>query len=176
MPLIEVTFPEGALSNDMKANLAEELTTAVIEMEGAPDNEYVRAVSWCYFNEIPPESIHVGGKRAQEHTYRVVVTNPEGATGLYGPLMARRREEFVKRITDSILAAEGVENTPHESRRVWVHLWHIEDGHCGAFGRILRMPDISAYATGSTELGGEDIVRLREAIDTEATATTGATA
>jgi hypothetical protein len=54
--------------------------------------------------------------------------------------------------------------------------WHIEDGHCGAFGRILRMPDISAYATGSTELGGEDSVRLREAIDTEATATAGAPA
>ena len=60
MPMIDLTMPEGALADQAKAALVERLTATLIELEGAPDNEYVRASTWVFVDERPAGAIAVG--------------------------------------------------------------------------------------------------------------------
>jgi phenylpyruvate tautomerase PptA (4-oxalocrotonate tautomerase family) len=105
--MIDLTLEEGALAEEAKASLARELTAAVIELEGAPDNQYVRAITWCFVDERPAGSIHVGGAPSRRPVYRAVLTVPEGAPGIVGPLGAANRERLVERVTELVLKAEG---------------------------------------------------------------------
>ena len=43
MPIFEVTYPEGALSSDARSKLMEDLTTALLRAERAPDTEFFQA-------------------------------------------------------------------------------------------------------------------------------------
>jgi phenylpyruvate tautomerase PptA (4-oxalocrotonate tautomerase family) len=133
MPMIDLTLPEGALTEVAIAALVEELTSAQIEGEGAPDNEYVRAITWAFVDERSASAItwafvdersasaiNVGGRHAEKPVYLVVLTVPEGAPGVPGPLMGANRERLVKRVTKLVLDAEGTPFSPAEAQRVWV--------------------------------------------------------
>lgn len=163
MPMIDLTMIEGALDDDAKATLVEGLTAALIELEGAPDNEYVRAITWCFVDERPRVAINVAGAAASEPIYRIELTVPEGAPGVHGPLMEPRRTELVRRATELVLAAEGTEFSATEARRVWVQIKTIPDGHWGGFGELVRMTDIGAYAMGAEP--GSKAERLRAAYE-----------
>ena len=149
MPMIDLTVPEGALTEAAIAVLVEELTSALIEGEGAPDNEYVRAITWAFVDERPAGAIIVGGRHAQKPVYRVVFTVPEGAPGVHGPLMRTNRERLVRRVTKLVLDAEGTPFSPAEAQRVWVQIREIRDGHWGGFGELATMEDIATYAGAS---------------------------
>lgn len=146
MPMIDVTLPQGALTEDAKAELVERLTTALIHGEGAPDNDYVRAIAWCFLDERPAGAVNVGGRAIDRPLYRVVVTVPEGAPGVAGPLMLGNRNRMVRTMTEQVLAAEGTEYTDAEAARVWVQIREIQDGYWGATGEIGRMHDIATIA------------------------------
>ena len=117
MPMIDLTLPEGALTESAKATLVEELTTALIEGEGAPDNEYVRAITWAFVDERPTGAVNVGGRPPDEAVYRVVFTFPEGAPAVHGPLMRANRERLVRRVTELVLNAEGSPFSASGARR-----------------------------------------------------------
>jgi phenylpyruvate tautomerase PptA (4-oxalocrotonate tautomerase family) len=146
MPMIDVTLPEGALTEDAKSELVERLTATLIAAEGAPDNEYIRAITWCFVDERPAGSINVGGSAARRPVYRVVLTVPEGAPTLHGPLMLTNREKLVRQITEHVLEAEGTPYSDAEAGRVWVQMREIREGYWGGFGAIARMEDIATYA------------------------------
>ena len=44
MPMIDLTLPQGALAEDAKGRLVEELTAALLKWEGAPDTAFFRAL------------------------------------------------------------------------------------------------------------------------------------
>ena len=164
MPMIELTMPKGALAEEAKERLAGELATLALELEAAPmarfgDVAHMQALAWCFISE---QDVFVGGERLPKPVYRVTVSLPEGAPGLFGPLAARNRGELVRRATESVLAAEGSENDMVEAHRVWVHLKVIADGHWGAFGAVLPMSDIAAYSMGGGEPGGH-VQQMRDA-------------
>src|SRR4051794_27018869 len=102
MPMIEVTAPEGAIAPDAREELLEELAGRLLHWEGAPDTEFFRSISWVYFNEIPADGLHVGGRRGGEPRIRVEVTTPEGA------LSQRRRAGVVADMHAAVSRAAGV--------------------------------------------------------------------
>ena len=57
MPMIDVTYPEGALDADARAKLVEDLTTALLRAERAPDTDFFRSVTWVYVHELPEGAI-----------------------------------------------------------------------------------------------------------------------
>lgn len=146
MPMIDLTLPQGALSEDAKAKVVEQLTTSLIRFEGAPDNEYVRAIAWCFLDERPAGAIHVGGRAPGRPVYRLVLTVPEGAPGVSGPLLLGNRDLMVRTMTEHVLAAEGTPYSEAEAARVWVQIREIRDGYWGAMGEIGRMHDIATIA------------------------------
>ena len=62
MPMIELTYPKGALAAAARAELLDELATKLLEAERAPDTEFFRSITWVYANEIDPETLAVGGR------------------------------------------------------------------------------------------------------------------
>ena len=163
MPMVELTTTRGALDDATKQRLADELSTIALELEAAPvdfgDVEHMRALAWCFVNE---QDVFVGGQRLAKPIYRVTVTIPEGAPGVFGPLAERGRQKLAKRVTEAVLAAEGSENTLVEAHRVWVHLRQIANGHWAGFGEVFTLADAAAYGLNTDEPGSR-IDRMRQA-------------
>jgi phenylpyruvate tautomerase PptA (4-oxalocrotonate tautomerase family) len=163
VPMIELTTSKGALDDGAKQRLAAELSTIALELEAAPvarfgDVAHMQALAWCFVNE---QDVFVGGRRHAKPIYRVTVTIPEGAPGVFGPLAERGRDKLAKRVTAAVLAAEGSENTMVEAHRVWVHLRQIIDGHWAGFGEVFTLA-AAAYGL-STDEPGSKVDRMRKA-------------
>ena len=164
MPMVELTTTPGALDDDAKQRLAGELATLALEIEAAPfadfgGDPHMQALSWCFVNE---QDVFVGGQRHAKPIYRVTVTIPEGAPGVFGPLAERGREKLVKRATAAVLAAEGSEETMVDAHRVWVHLRQIANGHWGAFGEVVTVTELAALGLNTDEPGSK-VDRMRQA-------------
>ncbi len=164
MPMVELTTTKGALDDAAKQRLAAELSTIALELEAAPfadfgDAPHMQALSWCFVNE---QEVFVGGRRHAKPIYRVTVTIPEGAPGVFGPLAERGREKLVERVTEAVLAAEGSENTMVEAHRVWVHLRQITNGHWAGFGEVVTLPELAAYGLKTDDTDSK-VGRMREA-------------
>jgi len=164
MPMVEITTTKGALDDAAKQRLAGELSTIALELEAAPfadfgEDAHMQALSWCFVNE---QEVFLGGQIHAKPIYRVIVTIPEGAPGVFGPLARRGREKLTQRVTAAVLAADGSENTMVEAHRVWVHLRKITDGHWGAFGEIVTSPELAAYGFKKDEPESKT-ARMRDA-------------
>jgi phenylpyruvate tautomerase PptA (4-oxalocrotonate tautomerase family) len=164
MPMVELTTTKGALDDAAKQRLAGELSTIALELEAAPfadfgDARHMQALSWCFVNE---QEVFVGGESHPKPIYRVTVTIPEGAPGVFGPLAERGRQKLIERVTGAVLAADGSENNMIEAHRVWVHLRQITNGHWAGFGDVFTLSDAAAYGLKTDEPGSKTD-RMREA-------------
>jgi phenylpyruvate tautomerase PptA (4-oxalocrotonate tautomerase family) len=162
--MVELTTTRGALDEATKQRLAAELSTLVLELEAAPfanfgDAPHMQALSWCFVNE---QDVFLGGRVHKKPIYRVTVTIPEGAPGVFGPLAEGNRRKLVERATAAVLEAEGTENTAAEAHRVWVHLRQITNGHWGGCGEIVTLLELAHYGLKTDEPGSKT-ARLREA-------------
>jgi phenylpyruvate tautomerase PptA (4-oxalocrotonate tautomerase family) len=157
MPMIEVTTTKGALDDDAKQRLADELSTIVLELEAAPladfsETKHMEAITWCFVNE---QEVFVGGNPFPKPLYRVVCTLPEGASGVLGPLAGPGREQLVKRVTAAVLEADGSPNTMVEAHRVWVQIRQITNGHWAGFGEVVTLPELAEFGLGAGEPGSK---------------------
>lgn len=148
MPMIDLTYPEGALDAAQRAGAVERLTAALLQHEGAPDNEQTRAMSWTVVHELPAGSLNVGGTPPEQPAYRVMITVPEG-TLLQGPgpVGTLSRRNLVREVAEILLAAEGTEYSDTEACRVYCIVSEVSDGYWGGMGTTFRMEDIVATAT-----------------------------
>jgi len=148
MPMIDLTYPEGALGPEERTTAVERLTAALLRHEGATDNEQTRGMSWTLVHELPAGAFNVGGTPAEEPVYRVIVTVPEG-TLLQGPgpVGATSRRNLVREVAEILLEAEGGEYSDTEAGRVYCIVGEVGDGYWGGMGTTFRMEDIVATAT-----------------------------
>src|SRR3954463_10285296 len=100
--MIDVTVPEGALNEKQRDALAQRLTSTLLKWEGAADIPFSRQITLVYFDERPEGAIYVGGERATEPRYRVLVTIPEGSIK-----DDERKAGLVDEITKLVMEAEG---------------------------------------------------------------------
>ena len=160
MPMIDLTYPEGALEPEARAAAVAALTDALLRIEGAdPNSLYARAMAWAFVHELPAHAVNVAGRPAVRPVYRVELTVPAG-TLLQGPgpVGTASRENLVREATEILLAAEGTEYSPEESLRVYCLVREVPDGYWGGFGTTLRMDDIVATANpqaGDTPLAAQ---------------------
>jgi phenylpyruvate tautomerase PptA (4-oxalocrotonate tautomerase family) len=61
MPLIYLNCPVTTFSAQAKKAMAEELTTAALEIEKLPNSAFIRSTVWIYINEYPSENVYHGG-------------------------------------------------------------------------------------------------------------------
>jgi phenylpyruvate tautomerase PptA (4-oxalocrotonate tautomerase family) len=147
MPMIDFTYPRGALSAEGRERLLEELATRLLKAERAPDTEFFRSITWVYANEINPDAIAVGGRPGGEPRFRVQVTVPEGA------LSDRRKGELVDAVNSAVLEAAGL--SEGDGLRVWTIIRDVADGNWGAAGQQVRYKQLVEMAKAERE--GEPI-------------------
>jgi phenylpyruvate tautomerase PptA (4-oxalocrotonate tautomerase family) len=146
VPLIDVTLPENALSDEQKGALGERLTSTILKWEGAAEIPFSRQITLVYFDERPAGSIYVAGEKATEPRYRVLVTIPEGSIK-----DDERKAGLVEEITRDVLAVDGAEGE-EAAFRVWVFIHEVPDGHWAGAGRIFRLRDIVKLARSGGEV------------------------
>jgi phenylpyruvate tautomerase PptA (4-oxalocrotonate tautomerase family) len=158
MPMIDLTLPRGALSQQAKEKLMGDLSRTLLKWEGAkPGNEAAESIAWTFAHE--PDLVTVAHERAQEPRYRVVVGVPEGTLG------DEEKQGLVAEVTEQVVAANAREDSrPQDSTRVWVIINEITDGNWGGAGRIFRLADIMAFAGASEEEIERRSSRLRQPV------------
>jgi phenylpyruvate tautomerase PptA (4-oxalocrotonate tautomerase family) len=147
MPLMDVTFPQGALTAAARSELVDELTTVLLRAERAPDTEFFRNLTWVYLHELPAGAVLAAGRPVQAPTFRVDVTTPEGA------LSDRRRKELVAEATRVVREAAGIPE--EEALRVWVLCHEVAEGSWGAGGQVVQFQALREAAAREREQARE---------------------
>jgi phenylpyruvate tautomerase PptA (4-oxalocrotonate tautomerase family) len=159
MPKVDVTIPEGQLSDDARTELPEQLAAALLRWEGAPDTEFFRSISWAHLHELPAAAIRTPDGEASPHAV-IDVTVPQGA------LSERRRAGVVEEMTKIVLDATGWQSDDSHLR-VWVLVHEVPDGFWGAGGQIIRFEQLRAAAKAESE-GGDGTSAVKGAERTPA--------
>ena len=143
MPIMDVTYPEGALTADQRTELADELTTVLLRAERAPDTDFFRSVTWVFVHELPEGAILSAGRPVEQPIFRVDVTTPQGA------LSDRRRQELVAEATRVVSEVAGVPE--EDAMRIWVLCREIDEGSWGAGGQVIQFEQLRAAAKAERE-------------------------
>lgn len=143
MPLIDITCPQGALTDEQRTALADRLTTVLLRAERAPDTEFFRNVTWIYVHELPAGAVLSGGRSVAKPTFKLDVTTPEGA------LSDRRRKELVAEATRVVCEVAGI--AEEEALRVWVLLHEVPEGQWGAAGHVIEFGQLRSAAEHERE-------------------------
>ena len=146
MPIMDLTYPQGALDQEAKSQLADGLTTALLSAERAPNTDFFRDITWLYVHELPTEDVLANGKPVAKPTFRLDVTTPQGA------LSERRRAEMVEQATQLIRDAAGIPED--EGIRVWVLCREIDEGSWGAGGQVIQFEALRNAAKAEREQAG----------------------
>lgn len=149
MPIMDLTYPAGALARDARERLAEELTTVLLRAERAPDTDFFRSVTWLYLHELPADSVLAAGRPVEAPTFRLDVTVPAGA------LSDRRKEELVKEATARLLDAAGL--TEADGLRAFVLIRDVPEGNWGAAGNVVHFEQLRQAAANERERAGEAV-------------------
>lgn len=104
MPTMDVTLEQGALSEEAKSALVNQLSALLGELEEAPPSG--RPVTWCFLDEVP----RVAGMPSGRPEYRIVLSVSGAAAS----------QRLVERVTELVLSAEGTPVTPLDADRVHV--------------------------------------------------------
>ena len=146
MPMIELTYPKGAIPADAREGLLDDLATRLLAAEKAPDTEFFRSITWVYANEIDAPDLAVGGRPGGDARFRVQVTVPDGA------LSDRRKGILVDSVNEVVLEAAGLPES--EGLRVWTLIREVPDGNWGAAGQQVRYKQLVEIAAGEREQEG----------------------
>jgi phenylpyruvate tautomerase PptA (4-oxalocrotonate tautomerase family) len=140
MPIVELSYPEGALPPEARDRAMEGLTAAVLRAERAPDTDFFREVTWGYAHELP---VYAAGRPVEQPRFKVDVTTPEGA------LSDRRRGEFVEEATKVVREAAGIPE--EDALRVFVLCHEVAEGSWGAAGQVIQFQQLREIAKAERE-------------------------
>jgi phenylpyruvate tautomerase PptA (4-oxalocrotonate tautomerase family) len=130
MPMIDVYSPEGLVAEVDRRGLAEELTTALLRAEHAPDAEVYRHNTAAYLHTLPPSAVHTAATD-QARVVRVQVITPPGGLDRDG------QRQFVAEATG--IVAKYAAGAP-----TWVILTEAAEGGWGIGGRALGKAEFAA--------------------------------
>ncbi|CAN5236956.1 hypothetical protein BH24ACT23_BH24ACT23_12050 [soil metagenome] len=73
MPLINVKVIEGVFAPEQKAEIAKELTEAMVAIEG----ESMRGVTWCIIEEVASGEWAIGGQCLTTEAVKTLAADPQ---------------------------------------------------------------------------------------------------
>jgi phenylpyruvate tautomerase PptA (4-oxalocrotonate tautomerase family) len=137
MPIIDLTLAEGILDDAQKRRLVRELSSAVAQWTGMPEDSPGLPALWTLIDERPAGALWTGlGEPAARALYRVQIT-----VGV-GVLDDERKRGLVADVTERVLQVEDADDGPRGRARVLCHIHELPDGNWGVAGRIWLLSDI----------------------------------
>ena len=131
MPMIDLTYVRGSLDDQALGRLTDELVTALLRAERAPDTPFLRDNTLVYLHTLEPAAQSVGGRGSGAPRFRVELTVFEGA------LSQDRKEQLAADVHAAVCAAAGIEPEGPRALHVWTLIHEIPEGDWAGAGKII---------------------------------------
>lgn len=131
MPMIDLTYVRGSLDEKALGRLTDELVTALLRAERAPDTPFLRDNTLVYLHDLDPAAQSVGGRGPGAPRFRVEMTVFEGA------LSQHRKEQLAADVHGAVCIAAGIEPEGPRAFQVWTLIHEIPEGNWAGGGKII---------------------------------------
>ncbi len=141
MTVVRVVSEPGRIDEEQRAELAESLTIAVLDVEVGSDNEVARRGIMVLFDEQPSDVWAVGGRFDDRYVSsggRILIRTQV----MDGVWTAQRRRALIERFSEAVAATIGVGEDRAALGTCWVLFDTIDDGSWGAFGGPISLLDL----------------------------------
>jgi phenylpyruvate tautomerase PptA (4-oxalocrotonate tautomerase family) len=145
MPMIDLTYVRGSLDDRALAELTDELVTALLRAERAPDTPFLRDNTVVYLHALDPAAQSVGGRGAGAPRFRVEATVFEGA------LTQDRKENLAADVHAAVCAAAGIEPEGPRALHVWTLIHEIPEGNWAGGGKIVYYQQVKGLRADDAE-------------------------
>ena len=145
MPMIDLTYVRGSLNDQALAQLTDELVTALLRAERAPDIPFLRDNTVVYLHTLDPAAQSVGGRGAGAPRFRVEMTVFEGA------LSQDRKEQLAADVHAAVCAAAGIEPEGERALHVWTLIHEIPEGNWAGGGNIIYYRQVKGLVADDAE-------------------------
>lgn len=131
MPMIDVTYVRGSVDEQALGRLTDDLVTALLRAERAPDTPFLRENTLVYLHDLDPAAQSVGGRGAGAPRFRVEMTVFEGA------LSQQRKEQLAADVHAAVCTAANIEPSGERAFHVWTLIHEIPEGNWAGGGKIV---------------------------------------
>jgi phenylpyruvate tautomerase PptA (4-oxalocrotonate tautomerase family) len=153
MPMVDLYYPSGSLTQDAKDKLLAGLSATCLKWEGIDINDGSQSVAWVYLHEIPRENIAAGGKPLAQAVYRVHVNV------MVGFIDYERIEGMAEEVTRAVVEADGTAGTGEG--RVFVIVNEVPSGTWAVDGKVWPV----VFTAETLGLDPERVKRMAAAIE-----------
>ena len=129
--MIDLTFVRGSFDDDALRRLTDELVTALLRAERAPDTPFLRDNTVVYLHPLEPAAQLAGGRQPGEPRFRADMTVFEGA------LSKDRKEQLAADVHAAICAAAGIDPSGPRAYHVWTLIHEIPEGNWAGAGKVI---------------------------------------
>jgi phenylpyruvate tautomerase PptA (4-oxalocrotonate tautomerase family) len=145
MPMIDLTYVRGSLTDQALDVLTDELVTALLRAERAPDTPFLRDNTLVYLHALDPAAQSVGGRGAGAPRFRVEMTVFEGA------LSQDRKERLAADVHTAVCAAAAIEPEGERALHVWTLIHEIREGNWAGGGKIIYYRQVKGLVADDAE-------------------------
>jgi phenylpyruvate tautomerase PptA (4-oxalocrotonate tautomerase family) len=144
MPMIDLTFVRGSLDEHALSRLTDELVSALLRAERAPDTPFLRDNTWVYLHAQEPAELSVGGRGPGAPRFRIDVTAFEGA------LSQDRKEQLAADVHTAVCAAAGIETQGSQAFHIWTLIHEIPEGNWAGGGKVIYYKQVKGLVAEDT--------------------------
>jgi phenylpyruvate tautomerase PptA (4-oxalocrotonate tautomerase family) len=142
MPIMQIYYPQGSLTDERKAALAQRLTDVLLLMEGNAKTAGGLGFASVLFTGVAQSDWWVGGRTdaayvAPPGKFLVRVSIPEGY------MNQMHKTEVHAAVTAAIVASTGNPNDPGQGGSVQVIIDEVTEGNWGAHGKTISLASIA---------------------------------
>jgi len=145
MPMIDLTYVRGSLTDRALGVLTDELVTALLRAERAPDTPFLRDNTLVHLHALDPAAQSVGGRGAGAPRFRVEMTVFEGA------LSQDRKERLAADVHGAVCAAAGIEPEGERALHVWTLIHEVPEGNWAGGGKIIYYRQVKGLVADDAE-------------------------
>jgi phenylpyruvate tautomerase PptA (4-oxalocrotonate tautomerase family) len=145
MPMIDLTYVRGSLNDQALAQLTDELVTALLRAERAPDTPFLRDNTLVYLHAVDPAAQSVGGRGEGTPRFRVEMTVFDGAVS------QDRKEQLAADVHAAVCAAAGIGPEGARALHVWTLIHEIPEGNWAGGGNIIYYRQVKGLVADDAE-------------------------
>jgi phenylpyruvate tautomerase PptA (4-oxalocrotonate tautomerase family) len=145
MPMIDLTYVRGSVTDEALGVLTDELVTALLRAERAPDTPFLRDNTLVYLHALDPAAQSVGGRGAGAPRFRVEMTVFEGA------LSQDRKERLATDVHAAVCAAAEIEPEGERALHVWTLIHEVPEGNWAGGGKIIYHRQVKGLVADDAE-------------------------
>jgi phenylpyruvate tautomerase PptA (4-oxalocrotonate tautomerase family) len=145
MPMIDLTYVRGSLDDHALGRLTDELVTALLRAERAPDTPFLRNSTLVYLHALDPAAQSVGGRGEGAPRFHVEMTVFEGA------LSQDRKERLAADVHAAVCSAAGIEPEGERALHVWTLIHEIPEGNWAGGGNIIYYQQVKGLRADDAE-------------------------